>query len=193
MKLKRICLTGLALLGCLLVEAQEMQEARVEKSVWGVQAGLLSSWGYNELRLSDAVVLRSEIGLVGGFALIYTNIFGEYSRYIIMPEVAVEPRWYYDLARRQARDRRTIRNSGNYFSLRTSFNPKCPVISDSYTTPTNLMTMVPMWGIRRHFGRHFSLEAGIGAGYWHRFDDTGSTRNRDGIAIEWRFCVGYTF
>jgi hypothetical protein len=190
MKLKRICLIGIAMSGCLLGNAQE---ARVEQSVWGVQGGLLSVWGYNESRISDAVVLRCEAGLVGSFSYSYTSIFGSYSRYTIMPEVTVEPRWYYNLVQRQAKARRITHNSANYFSLRTSFYPKPLVISDSYTLPANMLTIVPMWGIRRHYGTHFSLEAGVGAGYRHVFGETGNVRDRDEFVIDWHFCVGYTF
>ncbi|MDR2763890.1 MAG: hypothetical protein LBB90_02550 [Tannerella sp.] len=190
MKLKRIYMTWIAMSGCLLGQAQE---AGVEQSVWGVQGGLLSVWGYNESRLSDAVALRSEVGLMGGFSYSYTSIFGGYSRYIVVPELTVEPRWYYDLARRQAKARRTAYNSANYFSLRTSFYPKRMAISDAYTFPANMLTIVPMWGIRRHYGMHFCLEAGAGAGCRHIFGETGNARDRDEFVLNWHFCVGYTF
>ncbi|MDR1455938.1 MAG: hypothetical protein LBJ01_09830 [Tannerella sp.] len=190
MKLKRIYMTGIAMCSCLLGHAQE---ARVEQSVWGIQAGLLSVWGYNESRLADAVALRSEAGLVSSFLYSNSSIFGSTCRYAVAPELAVEPRWYYNLAKRQVRGRRTAHNSANYFSLRTSFNPKWLLVSDPDTRPANGLTVSPMWGIRRHYGTHFSLEAGLGAAYRHIFGEKGGVWSRDKFVLRAHFCIGYTF
>ncbi|MDR1676465.1 MAG: hypothetical protein LBR86_08375 [Tannerella sp.] len=180
---------GVVLSGCLLGYAQE---ACVERSVWGIQGDLLSVWGYNESRLSDVVALRCEAGLRGNFFYSYSNIFGGYSRYAIIPELSVEPRWYYNLAWRQAKDRPTAHNSANYFSLKTTFYPEWLVVGDAHILPANMLTVIPMWGIRRHYGTHFSLEAGAGAGYQHIFGQMNAWR-RDKFVIGWHCRIGYTF
>ncbi|MDR2680226.1 MAG: hypothetical protein LBC47_05385 [Tannerella sp.] len=187
MKLKRIFMTVIAVSGCLTGYAQE---ARVEKSVWGVQAGsLLNICGYNELRLTDAVALRSEIGIQGSFSYSYISSFGSFTHYTITPELVVEPRWYYNLAKRQAKGKFTTHNSGNYLSLRTSFCPEWPAIHDSGSRPVSSLYVIPMWGIRRHYGEHFSFEASAGIGYQHIFVGKGD----DTPVIGWRLGIGYTF
>ncbi|MDR1221852.1 MAG: hypothetical protein LBL07_03105 [Tannerella sp.] len=186
MKQKRIYMIWIALSGCL---AGFAQEARVEKSVWGVQGGLLSVWGYNESRLADDVALRSEVGLLGSFSYTYSNFSGGSGRYTLIPELTVEPRWYYNLARRRAKSKFTMHNSGDYFSLRTSFYPEWPVISNPFARPLNALDIVPVWGIRRHYGTHFSLETSAGIGYRHVFGEN----SKDAPVFNWRFCIGYTF
>jgi hypothetical protein len=151
---------------------------------------MMSVWGYNELRLTDAVALRSEIGLAGSFFYSYTTWFGSISgfdAYSLTPGIAVEPRWYYDLARRHSAGKRTLYNSGNYFSLKTSLYSKELTIGNTHPVPTH-MTIVPMWGLRRHFGTHFSVEAGAGVGYLHTF-----SKRRDECVIRGHLRIGYTF
>jgi hypothetical protein len=189
MKLKKICMIWVALLGCLLGHAQD--EARVASSLWGVQGSTLNVWGYNELRLADAIALRSELGLGGTYMHSHT-IFGGYSRYGIRPELTVEPRYYYDLVKRHADGKPTVYNSGNYFSLRSSFYPEGLAFGNTYDVPTYL-TVIPMWGLRRHFDSRFSVEASVGAGLRHVFGQKVSVWNGNEFVINWQLRVGYTF
>jgi hypothetical protein len=169
------------------------QEARVEKSVWGFQVDILSGWGYNEFRLADAVALRSEVGFTSDFSYFYSGFFGSYVQYRFAPELTVEPRWYYNLAGRRAKAKRTIHNSGNYLSLRTSFSPEWLTVSDRYSYPVTRLSIVPMWGIRRHYGTHFCLEASAGVGYRQVFDNEGDREQWDKVVYNLHFRVGYTF
>src|SRR5690554_4078384 len=75
----------------LLVKAQD---ASVEKSVFGIQTGVLGIWINNESRLSNSLAIRSEIEIDAGIAAGYN-----YDRnYIITaPVITLEPRWYYNL------------------------------------------------------------------------------------------------
>jgi len=128
----------------------------VEKSTYGIQLGLLGVWAHNELKLSNQVALRSEIGL------------GGVNSSNIVPIIALESRWYYNLNERANKNKRIDGNSGNYLSLRSSYHFRTTIETKS----NNLYQffIAPTWGIRRHIGNHINYEAGIGGGLGYRQD-----------------------
>ena len=72
------------------IKAQNISS--VEKSLWGVQTGVLGIWVNNEARLSNSIALRSEVGLNGGFeggTFVEDNF-----QWILAPTLNVEQRWY---------------------------------------------------------------------------------------------------
>jgi hypothetical protein len=156
--------------------SQDAQEASVEKSVFGIQIGLLGVWAHNELRLSNQVALRSEIGLSG------PNTCN------IKPMLALEPRWYYNLNKRVEKGKRIDGNSGDYVSLRTSYH--FHDISDPETSSglDNLL-IIPSWGMRRNIGNHFNYEAGIGVGLGISRD----TKIKVGLTTNVILKIGYRF
>ncbi|WP_160114678.1 hypothetical protein [Aquimarina sp. AU474] len=129
-------------------------DVSVEKSVFGIQIGLLGIWAHNELKLSNQVALRSEIGLGG------VNTAN------IVPILALEPRWYYNLNERADKNKRIDGNSGNYFSLRASYHFRTALEAED--NDVNRMFMAPTWGIRRNLGDHFNYEVGVGGGLGYR-------------------------
>lgn len=134
--------------------SQNNQEASVEKSVFGIQVGLIGVWAHNELKLSNQFVLRSELGIAG------------VNTAVIEPLVALEPRWYYNLDKRVAKDKRIDGNSGNYVSLRTKYN--FTTTTEAEDEGINQVFIGPTWGIRRNLGKHFNYELGLGAGLGYR-------------------------
>lgn len=142
-----------------------------EKSIYGVQAGFLGFWGYNETRLHKSLVLRSELGfdlgLFGG-SLIETSGSLDYA---LAFNVTVEPRWYYNLNKRQDKSKRISNNNGNFIAIKMSSNFQDAVISDNdnVTVPTQIR-FIPKWGIRRSIGNHFTYELGIGIGTGRTFN-----------------------
>ncbi|WP_271770264.1 hypothetical protein [Aquimarina algiphila] len=151
------------------------QEASVEKSVFGIQIGVLGAWVHNELRLSNQVALRSEIGL-GGVSFDH-----------IEPMIALEPRWYYNLNKRVDKGRRIDGNSGNYISFRASY--RFFDISEAENDNQDYLLLTPTWGIRRNIGKHFNYEAGLGIGL--------AFRNENGKEIGYtsvfNLKIGYRF
>ncbi len=129
-------------------------DVSVEKSTFGTQVGLIGIWLYNELKLSDQVAFRSEIG-IGGVNT--TNI---------VPIVALEPRWYYNLNERANKGKRIDGNSGNYVSLRTSYHFRS--VLEAEENDVNRIFIAPTWGIRRNLGKHFNYEVGVGGGLGYR-------------------------
>jgi len=155
----------ITLIFCGLTCIAKSQNSSVEKSIYGVQIGYLGVWLHNELRLSDQIVLRSELGLDGD----YWNSRFTGSNYTLEPVITLEPRWYYNLDNRVSKSKSIDGNSGNFFSLKTSYQPEWFLISDvDFFGVERQISMVPTWGIRRNIGNYFTYEAGIGIGILYR-------------------------
>ena len=139
--------------------SQVEQEASVEKSVFGIQIGLIGAWAHHELKITNQVALRSEVGLAG----VNTDV--------IAPLVGLEPRWYYNLNKRLANGKRIDGNSGNYISLRANYY----FYDDADIEQRNedYFLLAPTWGIRRNLGKHFNYEigGGVGLGLFNNKDD----------------------
>jgi len=142
------------------------QDGKVEKSFFGIYTGFGSKvgiWANNEFRLSTSIALRSEIGLENDF------LVGDHYKdtgFILQPVLTLEPRYYYNLAKRNSRGRNTANNSGNYISIKTSYHPDWFVINlpDNVTKIADL-GIIPTWGIKRQIDNHFTYETALGLGY----------------------------
>ncbi|TDW48935.1 hypothetical protein EV144_103455 [Flavobacterium sp. 270] len=159
------------------------QEGSVEKSMFSVQTGFAGLWLSNELRLSNSIALRSEIGIEYDFAV--GDHYDE-AGFILQPVITVEPRYYYNLEKRNANGKKTAHNSGNYLSLRTSYHPDWFVINlDDDITKTADLSIIPTWGMKRSIGNHFTYEAGAGLGLRFVFlkanSYNGNAQNVDGF------------
>lgn len=140
----------------------QAQAPSVERSVSGVQLGLFGAWIHKEGRLSNAIALRGEIGLDATF---YYSRISEGWKYYTYPTVNIEPRWYCNLRRRVRKQKSIAGNSGNFLSIRSVYAsnyiiggdpPKGRLVSNIGITPT--------YGIRRAWGKHFTLEFAFGGG-----------------------------
>lgn len=162
------------------------QDAQVEKSVFGVQTGLLGIWGYNEFRLSNNIALRSELGFDSGF---WGGSGFEKTLLLATPVITLEPRLYYNLSKRVKKSKSVANNSGNFISLKTSCHPGWFAISNYDDVSVNSdISIMPTWGIRRNIGTHFNYEAGIGLGYKYEF-----ARKSGDTAWNFHLRVGYSF
>ena len=168
------------------------QNTSVEKSIWGIQTGFLGIWAHNEARLSNTIALRSEIGFDGGYRS--SDIFG-YSYYVMAPVITAEPRWYYNLDKRNKKGKTIAKNSGNFVGLKISYHPNWFTISneeDIKVTPQ--ISFIPKWGIKRTIGNHFTYEAGIGIGYQYIFyKSEGYSENEGSLTADLHLRIGYTF
>lgn len=144
--------------------AQDKPNPSVEKSIFGIQIGILGVWVHNEARLSDKFALRTEIGLDSGF---------KNEDFLMFPTISLEPKFYYNLNKRLSKSKAISGNNGNFLSLKTSYHPDWFVVSesDSYNI-SNQISVIPTWGMRRNLGNHFNYELGIGVGWNHEFAET---------------------
>ncbi|MFY7937041.1 MAG: hypothetical protein ACOVOQ_06685 [Flavobacterium sp.] len=183
---KKILLSLIVSLMCL---AGNSQTASVEKSTYGIQTGLLGIWVHNEMKLTNQIALRTELGMNAG---IFGGDFYPKTGFLMTPVITAEPRWYYNLEKRQSKSKNIDGNSGNFVSLQTSYHPNWFVISNYDNLQTfNLITIIPTWGIKRNIGKHFTYEASIGVGYGYQF--RGEYDDVNGVAIDLNLRIGYRF
>jgi len=167
------------------------QEVSVEKSVFGIQTGLIGVWAHNEFRMSDKFAFRTEIGLDAG---ITEGSYYNNSEFFLSPLIAVEPRWYYNLNKRKSKEKRIDGNSGNFLSLRINYHPNWFIISNPDLNIVGDISVIPSWGLRRNLGQHFNFETGAGIGYVYYFaKNAGFAENEGEVGINILFKIGYKF
>ena len=182
MRLKYL-LIAFTILVSSLVEAQNVS---VEKSIFGIQIGILGIWVHNESRLSNEFVLRAELGFDGGYR--YSDLF-DVNYFVLAPVLTAEPRWYYNLEKRNKKGKSILKNSGNFVGLKVSFHPDWFVISnDDNVSVSNQISIIPKWGIKRTLGEHFTYETGIGFGHGYQIDD-----GYGGATADIHLRIGYSF
>lgn len=175
-----------------LTVSVKAQTASVEKSAYGIQTGFLGIWLHNESKLSNKIALRSELGFDSG---IWGGDFYDKTGFLLTPVISIEPRWYYNLNKRENKSRRIDGNSGNFISLKTSYHPDWFVISNYKNIQIiSDISIIPTWGIRRNLGNHFNYETGIGIGYRYIFaKQAGYFENESEAAVNLHLRIGYRF
>jgi len=182
---------SLIFLLCGLTSLAKAQTTSVEKTVFGIQTGLIGIWAHNETRLTNQIALRSEIGFDAGF-------FGGSNKktsFLFVPSITLEPRWYYNLNKRKSKSKNIENNSGNFVTLKTTFIPDWFLVSnDDDITVVNQLSIIPKWGMRRNIGKHFNYELGFGIGYRYLFYKSAGYAENDGeVAVDLHVRIGYKF
>ncbi|TBN18703.1 hypothetical protein [Hyunsoonleella pacifica] len=174
-------------------QKNNLQNSSIEQSIFGIQTGFAGFWLHNELRLSNQIALRTELGLDA-----YDNDdFYPDTGFLLATVLTVEPRWYYNLNKRKSQSKSITGNSGNFFSLKSSLRLEDLLIEfgdDEDVKMVNNFSIIPTWGIRRILGKHFNYEAGAGIGYIHFFaKDAGFSKDKGEVAINLHLRIGYWF
>ena len=185
---KKILLISLfSALSLFTTHAQETET--VEKSVSGVQVGVLGAWIHHETRLAEQFTLRAEIGLG---ATIFGGLYSG-TNYALSPVLTIEPRYYYNISKRAEKQKNTTANAANFISLKATYAPDWFVISNKDNVYVNSMiSLVPTWGMRRNIGSsNFNYELGFGLGYEHVFYRYGGSDG--GISVNLHARIGYRF
>jgi hypothetical protein len=166
------------------------QDSKVEDKIYGVQAGVFGVWGNGEFQMQKNMVLRTELGFDYSFW-----IYGDNFLYTVIPVVVVEPRWYYNLNKRELKGKSIENNAGSYLSLYSRIRPNWVVLSQGrigniYTD----ISIIPSWGLRRNMGKHFNFEGAAGLGYMYEFSKkSGNTPYYGGYGGHFTLRLGYTF
>lgn len=167
------------------------QEASVEKSIYGVQIGLVGIYGYGEYKLSNSFALRTELGYDAGPQ--YLDPDNSRSSITFSPVLSVESRWYYNLKRRVEKNKRIDHNSGNFLSLKISYDPDFLVLSTTNrsTFVPNELSIIPTYGVRRNIGKKFNYETGFGLGYLRILNN--NFADNSGLAMNLYLRIGLGF
>ena len=171
------------------------QDIELEKSIWGIQVGVNPLGIHNESRLAKDISLRSEIGFGFGFSG---------NSWAVMPQLMLEPRYYYNLNRRSKKSKQTRNNSGNYLSINLNYlSGNLSIKSEDVEVYPNI-SVIPMYGLRRNIGHNFNFEFAFGIGYGWTFKEyTGvdyitnenytEKQVEEGISLGLRLAIGYAF
>lgn len=193
--MKNYLVLGFALIS-FLVKAQEV--VSVEKNLYGFQLGLPSTSFYYETQLQRKITLRTEIGLtLETSTKDYADpAIEDENSTLIVPYLTLEPRWYYGLDRRKRLGKKTYNNSSNYVSLATSYiSAKTPIINNGNFDVVSAITVIPKYGIRRAFAKHFNYEFSGGIGYQYNvFSKTdGCDCDHNNTVVDLQIRIGYDF
>lgn len=179
---------------CLISYLTSAQKASVEKATFGIQTGYFGAWVYQEIKLSDNIALRTELGLDGEF---WNSDPNTSTGFLFSPVISIEPRWYYNLGIRQGKSKVIAGNSGNFLALKTRLRPDWFLVSNrNNVSIVSDLSILPTWGIRRTIGEHFNYETGIGIGYvrYLNTDELSyTTQDKGGAAINIHLRIGYRF
>jgi hypothetical protein len=166
----------------------------LEKSIFNLQSGVLGIWINNETKISNNFALRSEIGLdVGLFTRDFSN---SNTTTFLTPVINLEPRWYYNINKRENKGKSAKNNGANFLTTSISYHPDWFVISSKNNINVyNQLSVIPKWGIRRNIANsNFNFEAGIGLGYRFYFlKQYGYSKNDGETALDLHLRIGYTF
>lgn len=167
----------------------------VEKSIYGIQSGILGIWFNNEARLSNSIVLRSELGFSSQLWFASQVLFGPdvEADFYITPVVRLEPRWYFNLKKRNSEGKRIDGNSGNFLALEMSYCPlgiSIPIYGQDINP---ILTVSPLWGLKRNIGHHFNYEVAVGLGYAHYFSDNEGYGESGDVFFSLLLRIGYRF
>lgn len=181
-----------------LAKAQEAEKVSVEKNLYGAQLGLLSTSFYFETQLQRKITLRTEIGLtlISSTRDYEDPEIKDETATLITPFLTLEPRWYYSLDRRKRLGKKTYNNSSNYISLETSYiSNKTPLINNGDFDVVSAITIIPKYGIRRAFAKHFNYEFSAGVGYQYNIfnNSNGCDCDHNQTTLDVQARIGYDF
>ena len=188
----------IAITACFCFSYSQAQEttASVEKSIFNIQTGLVGFWGSHEARLSNTIALRTEVGFDLWYYETYRNSIGERDKGVaLVPSIALEPRWYYNIKKRANKGRHIANNSASFLTVAIEYYPDLFKIGGpDYLYVPNQISFIPKWGIRRSIAKsNFNYEAGIGLGYLLYLDKDNPYRDQSDVAVDIHVRIGYTF
>ncbi|WP_281637006.1 DUF3575 domain-containing protein [Flavobacterium marginilacus] len=195
--MKKIIVLGFVLIS-FIVKAQEAEKVSVEKNLYGVQLGLLSTSFYYETQLQRKISLRTEIGLtlISSTRDYEDPEIKDETATLISPYLTLEPRWFYSLDRRKRLGKKTYNNSSNYISLETSYiSNKTPLINNGDFDVVSAIAIIPKYGIRRAFAKHLNYEFSGGVGYQYNIfnKSKGCDCDHNNTAVDLKIRIGYDF
>ena len=129
----------------------------VEKSILSIQTGYFGTWINHELKLHNQLALRTEVGTEYRLKFAIKQSFDSLKNQV---SIFLEPKYYFNLKKRESKNKNIKNNAGNYISLRTNFN----ILNNLENGEIYFHTLTPTFGIRRNITSHFNLEFSCGYG-----------------------------
>ncbi len=96
----------------------------------------------------------------------YSSAFGNMSRIDIYPALGLQYRYYYNLAKRNTKEKRTQMNSANYIGAMTEiYFYKDRILANAEKDLRSSKVTGIVWGLQRNYQSRFSLDLSFGLGY----------------------------
>ena len=133
------------------------EKVSVEKSILSIQTGYFGTWINHELKLHKKIALRTEIGTEYRLKFAIKQSFDSLKNQV---SIFLEPKYYFNLVKRESKNKNIKNNAGNYISLRTNFN----ILNNLENGDVYFHNLTPTFGIRRNITSHFNLELSFGYG-----------------------------
>lgn len=160
--MKKILLTLIIGLIATLNYAQEKNGIKTEK-VWRVN--FLNPAIELEIPTGQYSTFSSALGIGYGGGYPDLTFGGNGLIYIISPFADFQQKWFYNLKRRNGKNRETGNNSGNFVSLR--FISRGHSIAENVNRTSDFdFAFGPTWGLQRKFGKNFHLLFDVGPQYY---------------------------
>ena len=129
----------------------------VEKSILSIQTGYFGTWINHELKLHKKFALRTEFGTEYRLKFAIKQSFDSLKNQV---SIFLEPKYYFNLKKRESKNKNIKNNAGNYISLRTNLN----ILNNLENGEFYFYDLTPTFGIRRNITSHFNLEFSCGYG-----------------------------
>jgi hypothetical protein len=145
----------------------------------------LQGFGFTfEPRLGKKITMDLSLGAGGGYNLVYWNIM--YRWYIFNPSFyfSVTPKFYYNLQKRTAGNKRMDFNAGNYIGLRIKYVTKT-IGSNADNFDAALINA--HWGMQRALGKRWTFNLHAGVGYALDVTDLNHAPGTVYPAVDFRF------
>lgn len=133
------------------------EKVSVEKSILSIQTGYFGTWINHELKLHKKIALRTEVGTEYRLKFAIKQSFDSLKNQV---SIFLEPKYYFNLVKRESKNKNIKNNAGNYISLRTNFN----ILNNLENGDVYFHNLTPTFGIRRNITSHFNLELSFGYG-----------------------------
>lgn len=139
------------------------QKVSIEKNLINAEIGVLGAYLNVEYKINNYIAIVPEIGLDSE---IFGGSYYKKTGFKLLPVISLEPKWYYNLGKRNNLDKKISNNNANYLSFKTSFNPNWFAISNfNNITTINQLTLLSNWGIRRNITKNLNYDIAIGSGF----------------------------
>jgi len=151
-------LTGVLVLMLIFGSNSVFSQKLVKTS--SIQAGFFDLGYAREFPVSNKTVINVFGGMYGGF---FYNSF-EGAQFDLVPVVSVEPRLYYNMAKRLSKNKKIDFNSVNYVALNCAYVFGM-LSTNPYFLTESTFSVSPEWGFRRYLGKRFTFDLAIGPGF----------------------------
>lgn len=177
---------------CLLLAGTSMMSSAQVSTVNNSAINMELRWGIGPVYTYEYSLGR-KFTVLGGAGINYSlieyinNVFDLDSKNAscLAIQLNLQPRFYYNLDRRERLERKTLKNSADFFTLDIGYRFE-PFYISVDIDGKDILWVVPKWGMHRALGEHWLFDLTAGIGYIKIGDKTGAN-----ISVSTGF--GYSF